>query len=96
MVGQLRQQPVGGAAASDVGVWRRWTLKAAAEVEMAAAADILFSSSSVIIVGSFRLASVDLYSRNSNERNMVIFPLSQGIYPASGGIYPKPREVSNK
>jgi hypothetical protein len=37
--------------ASYVGVWRRWTLKAAVEVEMTAAANILISSSSVIIVG---------------------------------------------
>jgi hypothetical protein len=36
---------------SDIGVWQRQTLKAAAEAEMAMAADILLSSSSVIIVG---------------------------------------------
>jgi hypothetical protein len=36
--------------ASDVGVWPQWTLKAAAEVEMEMAANILLSSS-VIIVG---------------------------------------------
>ncbi len=38
-------------AVSDVGVWRRQTLKAVVEAEMAVAANILLSSSSVIIVG---------------------------------------------
>jgi hypothetical protein len=42
---------VGGAAASDVGVWQRQTLKAVAEAEMVTAANILFTSSSVIILG---------------------------------------------
>jgi hypothetical protein len=42
----------------------------------------------------FCLASVKLYSRNSNKGNILIFPLSQGIYHAGGGIYHKQREIS--
>jgi hypothetical protein len=48
---QQRQQHVGGAAASYVGMWQRQTLKEAVEAEMVMAANILLSSSSVIIVG---------------------------------------------
>jgi hypothetical protein len=43
---------------------------------------------------SLCLDFVELYIRNSNRGNILIFPLSQGKYPAGGGIYPKQREVS--
>jgi hypothetical protein len=51
VVWQWRQQLVGKAAASDVGVWWQWTLKVVVEAEMTTAANILLSSTSVIIVG---------------------------------------------
>jgi hypothetical protein len=35
---------------------------------------------------SFHLASVELYSRNSNKGNIAILSSSQGIYPPSSGI----------
>ncbi len=58
----------------------RRTLKAAAEAEMAVAANILLSSSSVIIVGKvFCLAYVELDKRNSTTGNFAIFSLRWGI-----------------
>jgi hypothetical protein len=65
------------------------------EVEMVGAANLLLSSSSVIFVCKiFRLASVELNSRNSNKGNIAIFPLSQGIYPTSHRMHPKQMKVS--
>ncbi len=69
-------------------VWRlRRTLKAVAEVKMAAAIGIiLYFSSVIVVVCVFCLAYVELYNRNSSKGNIAIFPSSQGIYPAGGGI----------
>jgi hypothetical protein len=68
--------------------------KVVAEVEMGVAANILLSSSSVIIVGEvFCLASVELYGRNSTKGNIAMLLLSQGMYPAGEGIHPKHREI---
>jgi hypothetical protein len=46
---QWQQQYVGGAAASDVVLWRQLTQKLAAEAEMATAADILLSYSLLLL-----------------------------------------------
>jgi hypothetical protein len=91
-----QQQHVGGAAATDDDVWRR-------QQHVGRAADskgggrgeyggsnwynpLLFFHHCCGLC--FYLPQVELYGRNSNEGNFVIFSSSQGIYPAGGRIHP--------
>jgi hypothetical protein len=53
--------------ASDVGVWQRRTLKAVAEAGMLTAMISFFHLLQLSLWAEFRLASVELYSRNSNN-----------------------------